>query len=586
MATATQTPAPPGPKKRPTSKKFANRKVLRSQRLDLNGKGSHKLSEVEEAAVQMRATGMADLIEVHLGRRRDAVDRLSVLTLMVGIQLAAGRVGHRAQIVEIVRAINQIPAHVMAQLGSPAWTERGSYDRVHRLYSRFTAALDEGWTHRPDDGSPAIQVNLELYLRKILMADIPLEEIQGAAIAIDGTAMETSARFHSRSKLIALDGDYSKTDQNAVDYDESEKEAPARKKAAVLGVGEDGRNIYTRDAQARAGYRTATAKRKGGPFIGRELHLAVSVASIKHTNGVDVIGFNDCYPNLVVDMALKPAGAHRGKSVIPMLIEAHQKGYCAEVIADAGYSLQAEHFLLPLRKEGIGYTFRPASHQLGVKAFGALCLIDGQLFAGYTPKNLRNLKPPGYTTTGQQREELTKKYDSRAAYRYATHGNNNDGAWRVVSPLASGKIRSRSHPKTMRDHPNAPLVKLAQSTTDTPTLVIGVDEALTHQRIVPFTTAHNRAYGRRQLAETANSRIKGGPSSLTNIETGYTLLRDTARITVFLAHTLSNLNQIEYRNFRRNRQADGEHSKRGPRKNRARRTSDLHAKPAGPNPDP
>lgn len=173
-------------------------------------------------------------------------------------------------------------------------------------------------------------------------------------------------------------------------------------------------------------------------------------------------------------------------------------------------------------------------------------------------------------------------------YRYATHGTPQDGTQRLISPIASGKVKSRAVPKSMRKAPNAPLVTLPAGTEDKGTVKIGVDEIVTLQPTVPFTTAHSRAYGRRQQAETVNSRIKGGTGSLTNIEKGYTLLMNTAKIGLFLAHTISRHNQIEYRNHVRNRKAleDKEASTRRRRHDAVTRTSDLESEPPKSGPDP
>ena len=574
----------PGSKKRakwkPVAKKYANRQFSKTHRLDLEGDGRFKSSEINKAEAQIRATRLAPIIEEKLARRSDAVKRLSVLLLMVGLQMTTWTTGHQASIADVTRAINKLPAWRLRELGSPDWTLNGSYDRVQRLIKQLSEVLAEGWTHQTDDDGPPIQVDLEYYQRQVMLSDIPRHVIEGAAVAIDGTAMETCARFHSTG-LIDLDGDYSKTDDEAVDYAELAENAPKERKAAVLGIGEDKRNIYTHDSEARAGHRTSTSKRKGGPFVGRECHLGVTVASIEQTNGVDKIKFNDEIPHLVVAMALVPAGAHRGKSVLPGLANAHKAGHCTEVVADGGYSLAAEHFLLALRKEGIPVTFRPASHQLGVKGFGDLLLIDGYPFAAYTPDELLSLQPPGYGATRSEKEAKTEKFNARARFRYATHGTPKDGTRRLISPLASGKVRSRAVPKSMRKAPNAPLVTLPAGIQDKGTVKIGVDEIATLQPTVPFTTAHNRAYGRRQQAETVNSRIKGGTGSLTDIEKGYTLLMNTAKIGLFLAHTISRHNQIEYRNHVRNREAleEKEASTRKRRHDAVTRTSDLESDP-------
>jgi hypothetical protein len=61
------------------------------------------------------------------------------------------------------------------------------------------------------------------------------------------------------------------------------KNDPPRK-AKVLGIGPDGRKIYTKDRGARAGKRSATNRRPGGLYVGRELQIAVAVRAILNTD--------------------------------------------------------------------------------------------------------------------------------------------------------------------------------------------------------------------------------------------------------------------------------------------------------------
>src|SRR5712692_1311541 len=71
-----------------------------------------------------------------------------------------------------------------------------------------------------------------------------------------------------------------------MDPDSPKPKKPIRK-AKVLGVGEDSRNQYTVDADARAGRRSATNSRPAAPYVGYELHLAVQTRDVRWTNNVD-----------------------------------------------------------------------------------------------------------------------------------------------------------------------------------------------------------------------------------------------------------------------------------------------------------
>src|SRR5690242_10808020 len=96
--------------------------------------------------------------------------------------------------------------------------------------------------------------------------------------------------------------------------------AHVRHKAKVLGIGPDGRKIYTKDADARAGKRTSTSTHPDGMYIGRELHALVAVREIKHTSTSSSITFGRAVPQVIVSAVIVPAGTHRGDAVLPAIV--------------------------------------------------------------------------------------------------------------------------------------------------------------------------------------------------------------------------------------------------------------------------
>src|ERR1700682_4790717 len=101
---------------------------------------------------------------------------------------------------------------------------------------------------------------------------------------------------------------------------ESVSASSMTRKAKVLGRGRDGRNIYTADADARAGHRSATNSRPAGPYIGYELHLAVQARDVRWTNYVDKVSMCDEVPCVVTCFRLNPGGTHRGRAIVDDLV--------------------------------------------------------------------------------------------------------------------------------------------------------------------------------------------------------------------------------------------------------------------------
>jgi len=102
-------------------------------------------------------------------------------------------------------------------------------------------------------------------------------------------------------------------------------------------------------------------------------------------------------PRLIGGFALTPAGTHRGRTAFGMVRRALGRGSrIDDLLVDPGYSLaKPELFMLPVRREGVHITFRPASHQWKPKPFNDHAItIGGQLFSAAVPEKQRTLKMP------------------------------------------------------------------------------------------------------------------------------------------------------------------------------------------------
>jgi hypothetical protein len=287
--------------------------------------------------------------------------------------------------------------------------------------------------------------------------------------------------------------------------------ARGKKKARVLGIGEDGRNVYTKDETARAGWRSATNSRPAGPYIGREAHLMVQTNDVEWTNGVSDTKLGPRAPALVRGFALTPAGTHRGRTATDMIRAALGRGaHIDDVIVDPGYSLaRADTFLLPVRRHGLHITFRPASYQWHPKAFnGDAITIGGQLFYAGVPEKMQRLSMPPLGATVEDRRRYEEAFTERANYRYRLHaGPDSDGTTRWQNPFAAGSLRSEQLPETMRNPRRGPLAELVGDRAPAGTVSVSAADLALQQRCIAGTTAHAIAMSRRNAVEGVNGNL-------------------------------------------------------------------------------
>ena len=551
--------------------------------------------EFDQAKSVVVRSGLDRAIEARLGRRIGARHRLTVLGFLVAQMLNGSRRGHRALVVEITKILNGLGPASLLRLDMPRWSQKGSYDRVQRLHSAIAAALDEGWDYVDDDGVTQ-RCGWDWFTTTFIRAAIDPEVLRAlygnVALAIDGTEMESCGDLKGSLETIDLDGDGPPPEELDLTSATNGKRRRRPKKAPVLGIGDDGRKIYTKDCDARAGWRTGNANHDPGKYIGREAHLGVAVRKLVNTDGVRWVKFGPDVPPVILAACVVPAGAHRARSILELALEAARAGLGDDDVLDAGYSMSRPEFLhYPMQRAGIGLTMRPAQVQRGEKpGVGAARHIDGHLFAAQLPDDLVELPAPPVGASGEEKLPYIAAFDRRAKYRYSRiKAPGTDGVTRWEHPVKAGTLRSRQVPRSMRNSTSAPLIELGPD-ADLRTVTAGADALPMWQPCLFGTTAWHEVMGRRQLVESVNSRLHGGGGSLTEISRGYTRLLDSGRIRLFFAATIAGLNRVisrqwledKARSMGRGQGVSGS-GRRAPRKGRARRYEDPPAL-AGPDP--
>ena len=563
------------------------------ERLVLTSTWSHNERELTAAMALVRRSGIAKILETALDMPPSPSSRLSVFGYLVALTLNGSTLHHKATLVDMVRLLNGFGTGTLERLGMRSWRRVGAYDHVHRFHKRLAALLDAAPEVLDEDTGELVTCDRAWFQRRVLLAAIPEEVMTTMAgntdLALDGTDMESCGQLCGEPSEIDYDGE-----ANPPDDAEKPKEKNAKRKAKVLSVGPDGRKVYTKDKDARAGYRTGNANHPGGTYVGRELHLGIAVKTVKNTDGVSYVKFGPDVPPVIVSARLVPAGSHRGDPAVEMAAKARSERLCNGVIVDRGYTQSApERFHFPLQRLGLAMFTRLKEHQRGEKpGIGPARLIDGHLFDESLPDDLVRPPMPPLGSTWEEKLPYMARFDQRAAHRYGRlKAPGTDGVTRWKHPVKNGTLRSRQVPASMRKNRTAPLVDLAED-ADLSTVTAGADQLPLYQPCLYGTTAWTIAEGKRQLVETANSFLHGAAGAITDIGRGFTRMLDSGRLELFVTFSLVGYNRSRVHQWlREQRLLDPSHpdalapieKHRAPRRGRANRYEDLPDPPgAGP----
>jgi hypothetical protein len=321
----------------------------------------------------------------------------------------------------------------------------------------------------------------------------------------------------------------------------------------VFGIGPDGRKIYSKDVDARAGHRSATMSRSAGPYLGYELHLGVQTRDLAWTNGVDKARLGPDVPNVITAVNLVPAGTHRAKAIVPLLTKDE---HLNDVVWDPGYSMcRPETAYHPLAAAGIHTTFTPVTRQRGIRpGVGDALFIDGALFSNHLPDELRDLPMPPRGAPLADKQTYEVKFNQRAAWRYSRHaGPDTDGATRWKCPFCSGFLRSRNLPGTMRRPKTTPLVDIPSGSCCAGTITAQAAALPLWQRCLAGTTAWRISIGRRQVVESVNAALQG---VFCDIGRGFLRVFGKVKTQVLLAFSVAAFNLDRIRSYRAKQRAE------------------------------
>jgi hypothetical protein len=539
------------PKEPPRGGRFAARAPI-----DTSGGRRPTENEFSSAIELIRRSGVLESLRSRLDSPVGRPRALSVEGFLVAAQLNAFVRHHQAHLVEVARTLNALSDDQRSALGIRRWNPDQAYDRVEYLFLKLCRALEKGWEASIDGRLESIDG--QWFANRLARAATGEGAPRSKSLAVDGTDVETWGALRGDAATLEPDGDsLEATDgiegSSAVRQHGARSGRPkARQRARILGIGPDGRKIYTPDPDARAGHRSATNSRSAGTYVGYELHLAVQTRDVRWSNGIDRTTLAPEVPNVVTNLSLVPAGSHRGRAIVPELLSAEKRGQeLDDVVWDPGYSLcQADTTYHPLHHGGVHQTLQPVTHQRGRRPFAAdALLIDGHLFSRLLPSELVDLPMPPRGASVAEKLEYERAFNRRARYRYVRHaGPEADGTTRWRCPFCSGLLRSRAFPRTMRRSRKIPLVPdLEGSTTCCSGILSATAAQLPLWQRLPFgTTAWRVSMGRRQVAESANAALKGG---FVDIGRKFFRVFGLTKLTVLLSFTIASFNLDRVRSF-------------------------------------
>lgn len=434
------------------------------------------------------------------------------------------------------------------------------YKVIAKQMKRLEDALRQGWTQVRNEGQPdevRINYNLQWFVNLLLAASIPEEERQKIThVVMDDTDLDSWAAWIRKSyeKDAEKNEPYvaysqrSPDDPNAADPareaigdadgdGDGDDVTPAQKKAheemakkrkehldkAIskgLDVGPDGRVIYTKDADVRAGHRSATATRRAGVYKGYVVRIAVACAT------VNFFGDLDPYPHPKDDRSiLKPvttyitslivdsAGTNPGPAGVQLVEQSREIApNIVDATADRGFTMKPG-FLLALHKQGINVfmdypkTVVERANLMMLAKGHEVYMHCGTILPTYISSEL--LTPPEFDKPGRK-EQYKKWYTDRATtFRYSLKQKFPGGNMQFRTPIHAGRITNT--PATMASGSyNAPKVTMAKTDSSSRKTVMADVELLNHYQRIPYhTPAWHIVYpSARNTVESAISTIK------------------------------------------------------------------------------
>ena len=446
-------------------------------------------------------------LEDHPGRR----SRLRAEALILAALLAVTIQSYRRT--DLCAVLNGLDAQVAFRVGLCDRHTRTpiSYSTTHKQAKRFETALEDGWIAA--DGQ---EWNLHWFRHWILHATIPPRfATRITAVAVDSTFVESWATTKDYSREADPLAEHRIAARDAPDLPEPALGSPTGCASSRIGsIGGDGRRIRSADADARPGYRSATAKTLAGVALGYDLHLACAVRDSRWGGHPDRLTLGEPMPAFITALDIASGSTDPGPTGLRVVEDSLSLApNICEVVADRGYTTKRLSFVRPLHKQGIDvvmdYTTTEVARPKVLTVSGGtqpLIMHCGTILPPWLPDTM-HAPSPALTDT-----ERSASYNARAPFRWVENQNLDGGKRQMLCPQCAGRVTTNAETRNLRKEqssPSAPHLHTTNPDTCCHGLaVLSVDQLDAYQKIPYGTTAWQHSYGRRNQIENANSRLK------------------------------------------------------------------------------
>ncbi|CAL8979489.1 hypothetical protein CELL_03200 [Cellulomonas sp. T2.31MG-18] len=512
--------------------------------------------------------GLTDAVGENLGRPGSVLARHVLIAWLLTAYEPTATAAH----VRVVQNLLSLTPAQREQIRLPELPANRAYARVWDKTDAVIKALDAGF--EIPVGSGVVRVDLDWFVDALMTSAIPEHLPTSRTRAVDGTDWETCGQFVAATR--EYDGETPADTDGDVEEHHKKVVALRRSLKDRVPLGLDGRPIYTKDCDARAGHRSANNRHSASLYIGYELHLGVQVRDFGYQGKPNEVVLGTDVPNFITMARLTPAGADRVDAVVPALAKEvvpaaggrwapdGQGDALASVIWDRGYSiLDYSRGAGALRAAGITAVFDLSTRQRTLKAiYRDIDFIDGTPFSKHMPPELRSLPRLESHDTPQEREAKIAAFDRRAIWRWTPFGSTSDGLRRRWQcPFCAGRLRIADRP-TRRANVSAPVVELPDGVACCAGTVTLPDDAVHLEQasgLLWGTSAHTAVYGQRSLVENANNLVH---DKYVHLDRGYTKLMGLAKRKFVLAFLLAGVNRKIAESWEAREAARGGHENR------------------------
>ena len=411
-------------------------------------------------------SGVLPRLEARMHKRLGRKRHVAVKAVLVGMHIAAhrSRSYRRSDISAVLAGLHPAVAAALGLADHNGCPRALRYKTLARTIKTLERLLRWGWF------SEGVRCDLVWFANAMVAASVPRRiRRTTTAVALDSTPWKGWAvtRTYIKQKDLDKEADpkkfreftqiendaYAKHRRDFIENpDLPEPESKRHRLAAAakrlgIEVGEDGRIIRGKDRDMRVGWATATAKRKGGFFVGYDLHVVVACRTIAWQGQPDRYQLGPEVTPYVLAMVLAPAGTDPGPVGYDAVMKARKVAPgIREVVADRGYTLKRKSFLRRLHKKDVNVVMDYPQRM--VKAATPITLGKrkqpammhcGTILPIWAPKQW--LTPPAHLNREGNDEPRQKWYTERAKlYRWRTNGSPRKGHRQLKCPVHAGRV--------------------------------------------------------------------------------------------------------------------------------------------------